>query len=56
MSVVFKDEKFWLTQKAMAQLVGCTTDNISLHPKNIYAEEELIPAATTEKISVVRKE
>lgn len=55
-SVVFKDETFWLTQKAMAQLFGCTTDNISLHLKNIYAEEELIPAATTEKISVVRKE
>ena len=55
-SVVFKDETFWLTQKAMAELFECSADNISLHLKNIYAEEELLPAATTEKISVVRKE
>lgn len=34
-SVVFKDETFWLTQKAMAELFGCTPDNISLHLKNI---------------------
>ena len=55
-SVVFKDETFWLTQKAMAELFECSADNISLHLKNIYAEEELLPAATTEKFSVVRKE
>ena len=41
-SVVFKDETFWLTQKAMAELFGCTPDNISLHLKNIFAESELI--------------
>jgi len=55
-SVVFKDENFWLTQSGMAELFGCGTDNISLHLKNIYAEEELSPEATTEKISVVRQE
>lgn len=55
-SVVFKDETFWLTQKAMAELFECSADNISLHLKNIYAEEELLPSATTEKFSVVRKE
>ena len=55
-SVVFKDETFWLTQKAMAELFECSADNISLHLKNIYAEEELLPTATTEKFSVVRKE
>jgi hypothetical protein len=32
------------------------SDNISLHLKNIYADEELELSATTEKISVVRKE
>ena len=52
-SVVFKDETFWLTQKAMAELFECSADNISLHLKNIYAEEELLPTATTEKFSVV---
>ena len=37
-SVVFKDETFWLTQSGMAELFACTTDNISLHLKNIYAD------------------
>lgn len=55
-SVVFKNETFWLTQSGMAELFDCSTDNISLHLKNIYKEEELDPEATTEKISVVRKE
>ena len=55
-SVVFQDETFWLTQSGMAELFDCSTDNISLHLKNIYAEEELTPEATAEKISVVRQE
>ncbi len=55
-SVVFKDETFWLTQSGMAELFACTADNISLHLKNIYADGELTPVATTEKFSVVRKE
>ena len=55
-SVVFKDETFWLTQKGMAELFDCSTDNISLHLKNIYADGELEQTATTEKISVVRTE
>lgn len=55
-SVVFKDETFWLTQSGMAELFDCSTDNISLHLRNIYQEEELSPEATTEKISVVRRE
>ena len=50
-SVVFKDETFWLTQKAMAELFGCTSDNISLHLKNIFAESELNREAVTEKFS-----
>ena len=54
--MVFQDETFWLTQSGMAELFDCSTDNISLHLKNIYAEEELTPEATTEKISVVRQE
>lgn len=50
-SVVFKDETFWLTQKAMAELFGCTVDNISLHLKNIFTESELVREAVTEKFS-----
>ena len=55
-NVVFKDETFWLTQKGMAELFDCSTDNISLHLKNIYADGELEQSATTEKILVVRTE
>ena len=51
-SVIFKDENFWLTQKAMAELFGCTPDNISLHLKNIFAEDELDKNSVTEKFSV----
>ena len=40
-NVMFKEDTFWMTQKAMADLFECTTDNISLHLKNIYKEEEL---------------
>ena len=55
-SVIFKDENFWLTQKAMGELFGCSTDNISLHLKNIFAEGELSEAATVEESSVVQTE
>jgi hypothetical protein len=55
-SVFYKDETFWLTQKAMAELFDCSSDNISLHLKNIYLEEELSEEATTEIFSVVQKE
>ena len=35
--VIIKDDTIWTTQKAMAQLFGCSTDNVSLHLKNIFA-------------------
>lgn len=55
-NAVVKDETIWLTQKAMAELFGCTTDNISLHLKNIYADGELDESSTTEEFSVVQQE
>nr|DAO29421.1 MAG TPA: virulence protein RhuM family [Caudoviricetes sp.] len=51
-SVYFEHENFWLTQKTMAELFGCTTDNISLHLKNIFSDGELHKDSVTEKISV----
>lgn len=53
---IVKDETLWLTQRSMAELFGCSADNVSLHLKNIYNEGELKEEATTEKISVVQKE
>ena len=35
------DEDVWLTQKGMAQLFDCSSDNISLHLKNIFKTGEL---------------
>ena len=55
-NVIFKEETFWMTQRAMAELFDCTADNISLHLKNIYKEEELDAEATTEFFSVVQNE
>ena len=51
-----KDDTVWLTQRGMAKLFDCTTDNISLHLKKIYAEGELDEAATAEESSVVQTE
>ena len=55
-NAVIKDETIWLTQKAMAELFDCTTDNISLHLKNIYADGELNESSTTEEFSIVQQE
>lgn len=46
----------WLSQRQMADLFETSTDNISLHLKNIFADGELDEAATTEDSSVVRQE
>ncbi len=54
--VLYKDETIWATQKAMAELFDCSTDNIGVHLKNIFTSNELDKEATTEKISVVQKE
>lgn len=50
-NALIKDETIWLNQKAMAELFGCSTDNISLHLKNIFADGELDKNSVTEKIS-----
>ena len=54
--VIYKNENAWCTQKAMATLFDCSTDNVGLHLKNIYESGELKEEATAEKISVVRRE
>ena len=54
--VYYKDKTVWCTQKAMGMLFDCTSDNISVHLQNIYDTAELKKEATTEKISVVRRE
>lgn len=51
-NAILKDETIWLSQKGMAELFGCSSDNISLHLKNIFSEKELQKDSVTEKISV----
>ena len=50
-NAVIKDDTIWLTQKSMAELFGCSSDNISLHLKNIFEAKELNKDSVTEKIS-----
>ena len=50
-NALVKDDTIWLNQKAMAELFDYSTDNISLHLKNIFAEGELTKESVTEKIS-----
>ncbi len=54
--IFLQDETIWLTQKSMANLFNCSSDNIGLHLKNIYETLELIENRTTEDFSVVQKE
>lgn len=49
--VKYKNENLWLTQKAMSELFNCSTDNISLHLKNIFKENELEQNLVTEEFS-----
>ena len=47
-----QDETIWLSQKLMGVLFDCSTDNISLHLKNIFKENELEENSVTEEFSV----
>ena len=54
--VRFEKGDLWLTQKAISELYNCSTDNVSLHLKNIYKSFELDENSTIEEFSVVQKE
>ena len=56
LDVRLENETVWLTQSQMATLFGCSSDNIGLHLKNVYAVGELARESTTEDFSVVRME
>lgn len=51
LDVRFDGDTVWLTQKMMAELFNCSTDNISLHLKNIFSEGELDEKSVTEESS-----
>ena len=47
-----QDGTIWLSQKLIAALFDCSTDNISLHLKNIFDEGEMDESSVTEDFSV----
>lgn len=49
---IYKDETLWLSQKGMSKVFECSTDNISLHLKHIFEENELNKNSVTEKCSL----
>jgi len=55
-SVIFRDENFWLTQKAMAELFDVNVPAVSKHLQNIYDEGELDRGATISKMETVQHE
>lgn len=50
---VVKNETVWLTQKAMAELLGVKVPAISKHLKNIFEEGELEESVTISKMETV---
>ncbi|QLB14519.1 cell filamentation protein Fic [Mannheimia granulomatis] len=51
-TVRYENNEIWLTQKLIAQLFDCSTDNVSLHLKNIFNSGELDADSVTEDFSV----
>ena len=49
---LYKDETLWLSQKEMSKVFECSTDNISLHLKHIFEDNELDKNSVTEKCSL----
>lgn len=49
--VLLQNESVWLSQKAMGILFDCSTDNVSLHLKNIFESNELEENSVTEVFS-----
>jgi hypothetical protein len=51
-AVRYQNDTVWLSQKMIATLFDCSTDNISLHLKNIFKDGELDEKSVVEDFSV----
>lgn len=56
LDVQLAEETVWLTQKQMARLFDTTPQNITVHIRNIYKEEELEQEATCKDFLQVQTE
>lgn len=54
--VYFTEDTIWMTQRMMAELYQTTTQNITLHIKNVYKDGELEEEATCKDYLQVRNE
>lgn len=54
--VIVDEESVWLSQKLMAELFGTTKQNVSLHLKNIYSNNELDENQTVKDFLTVQNE
>lgn len=50
--IFLHNENIWLTQKLISILFDCSTDNVSLHLKNIFESNELQEKSVVEEFSV----
>lgn len=56
LEVQLADETVWLTQRQMSLLFDTTPQNITVHIRNIYKEQELTPEATCKDFLQVQTE
>ena len=56
LEVRLENETVWLTQAQMAELFQTTPQNVTMHIRAIYIEEELEEAATCKESLQVRQE
>lgn len=56
LEVALEQDTVWLSQAQMAELFGTSPENVLMHIKNIFSDEELVDFATTKEFLVVRKE
>lgn len=56
LDLTLEQETLWLTQAQIAELFSVKPQNITLHLKNIYAEQELAEAATCKDFLQVQQE
>ena len=54
--VRLEDETVWLTQAQMALLFDTTPQNVTMHIRGIYGDEELLESSTCKDFLQVRKE
>ncbi|MBU1754612.1 hypothetical protein KKG56_12335 [bacterium] len=54
--VLYAEENIWLSQKKMAELFDTTTQNITMHLKNIYSDGEAEQTANCKDFLQVQKE